>query len=90
LPGKITGPQGNKSKGREKLGVKVCNAFNEMIHQRPKTFFYHYIFLSALMAEAALHKGSAIQAVFFGTFRLVRHAKFFLKIGTKKRWSLRK
>ena len=68
----------------KEITVKVCNIIEEMSHHMPKSFFGHYILLPALLAIAALHYRTAIQAILLFSLRDMRHYNFFLKISTKK------
>lgn len=51
----------------------------------PEGLFWHYILLSALLAEPALYDGPAVQAIFLLSFRNMGHFNFFLKISRKRR-----
>jgi hypothetical protein len=53
------------------------DVINKMGKQLPEGLVYHYIFLAAGLAIGPQHFGTAIQAIFFFSFRLVRHAKKF-------------
>lgn len=59
------------------------NIKNKMPCKGPKTFFGFNILLSANMAIVTNDRCSTVQAVLFFAFWLMRHVKFFLKIGTK-------
>src|SRR5687767_13668966 len=53
-----------------------------MLHQVAEALVRNNVLLAANLTKAAMHHGSAVQAVFFFPFRLVRQVKFFLKIST--------
>ena len=54
----------------------------EVLYQVAETLVGNNVLLAAGMAEPAMHKCSAVQAIFLFTFRLVRQVKFSLKIRT--------
>jgi hypothetical protein len=63
--------------------VEVNDIENKIFGKRPEGFLGLHILLPAVLAETPLNNGSAIQAIFVLSFGVVRHVKFFLKIGTK-------
>ena len=67
----------------KELTVKMKDIVNKMLCEPPDGLPGNNVLLAAFLAIAAGYRGSAVQAVFFSTFWLVGHAKFFLKIGTK-------
>ena len=67
----------------KELSIEMKYIVHKMFRQRPKAFFGFNVLLPAYMAKAAMHLGITVQAVFFLTFGIVAHLKFFLKIGTK-------
>jgi hypothetical protein len=81
---KITRPEKNVAKRIKKLTVKVGDVFYKMMQQLPERFFCFNVLLPANMTIPSKYDCSAVKAVFFFSFWLMRHAKFFLKIGTKK------
>jgi hypothetical protein len=63
--------------------IKMKDIIDKMAAERPEAKMGIDVFLAAGLAVSALYNGSAVQAIFFASFGLVGHAKFFLKIGTK-------
>ena len=59
------------------------NVEYEVFAQRPEVLMRNNVFLTACLAKPAQYFGAAIKTGFILTFRLMTHAKFFLKIGTK-------
>ena len=64
------------------------NIKDEMLGQSSKTLMRYDIFLTTYMAIFTLNNGSAVQTILFSSFWLMRHAKFFLKIGHFSYYSL--
>jgi hypothetical protein len=67
----------------EKAAIEVNNVEDEMLGKRPEGLLGFNIFLPAILAIAPKNGGSAVQAVSFFSFPVVRQVKFFLKIATK-------
>jgi hypothetical protein len=88
LPGYTAGPDNQVLKRMPEFAIKMKNIKNKMFAKRPKAFPDFYILLATNMTITANYSSSTIQAVLFLTFWLMRHANFFLKIGTNMRVSI--
>lgn len=68
----------------KKAAVKMCNIIKEVRHHMPESFFWHYVFLPAVLAIRSLYNGAAIQAIFLCPVRNMGHCKILLKNKDKK------
>ena len=68
----------------KETAVEMGNVVKKMGNHMPEGFFWHNIFLPAVLAKAAFCYRTAVQAILLFSLGYMRHSNFFLKISTKK------
>lgn len=63
----------------KETAVKMGNIIKKVSNHMPECFFWHQVFLAAMVTKRTLYYRTAIQAVFFFSMGNMRHLKNFLK-----------